>query len=586
MRYSKFFIPSLKEDPKEAVLKSHKLLLRAGYVRQLSGGIYTYLPLGLKSLRKLEEIIRQEMNSAGAVELSMPFVQPLEIWKESGRDEDYGKELLRFKDRQDRDFCLAPTYEEVITDLVKKNVKSYKELPLTLYQIHLKFRDEMRPRFGLMRAKEFIMKDAYSFDADEKGMDESYKKMKHAYENIFKRLGFDFKFIKAEAGEIGGNYSEELMVFSEYGEDKIVICNNCGYAASIDEAESVSDYNDSLVESCRQPRMTKLSTPDKKSIEEVAEYLKIDKTCFAKTIIYESEIGFIAALVRGDREINERKLKKAVKIKNLFLAKEQDVEKITGAPCGFAGPFGLKKQNGVETTDNNSNNSVNILIVIDEEIKNSEYWITGANEKDWHMANVKPGRDFNFDISADIRSVQFGDKCVKCQGILDVKNAIELGHIFKLGEKYSKVLSAKFLDEKGESKYFVMGCYGIGVGRTLQTLVEVFSDENGINLPVSVSPFALAVVNLNVNDEKISEISEKIYEDLTSMGADILYDDRKLSAGIKLKDIDLIGIPFKIVIGNRTVKENKFELEIKKDSSKESFDSLDALYSRIKQLIF
>ena len=577
MRYSHFFIPSLKEDPKEAVLKSHKLLLRAGYVRQLSGGIYTYLPLGLKSLRKLEEIIRQEMNSAGAVELSMPFVQPLEIWKESGRDEDYGKELLRFKDRQDRDFCLAPTYEEVITDLVKKNIKSYKELPLTLYQIHLKFRDEMRPRFGLMRAKEFIMKDAYSFDADEKGLDESYKKMKHAYENIFKRLGFDFKFIKAEAGEIGGNYSEELMVFSEYGEDKIVICNNCGYAASIDEAESVSDYNGPL-ESCRQPRMTKLSTPDRKSVEEVAEYLKVDKTCFAKTIIYESEIGFIAALVRGDREINERKLKKAVKIKNLFLAKEQDVEKITGAPCGFAGPFGLKEQD--------SDLGGNILIVIDEEINNSEYWITGANEKDWHMANVKPGRDFNFDIAADIRSVQAGDKCVKCQGILDVKNAIELGHIFKLGEKYSKALSAKFLDEKGESKYFVMGCYGIGVGRTLQTLVEVFSDENGINLPVSVSPFALAVVNLNVNDENINGISEKIYKDLISMGADVLYDDRKLSAGIKLKDVDLIGIPFKIVIGNRTVKENKYELEIKKDTSKETFDTLDALYLRIKELIF
>ncbi len=597
MRYSHFFIPSLKEDPKEAVLKSHKLLLRAGYVRQLSGGIYTYLPLGLKSLRKLEDIIRREMNDAGAVELSMPFVQPLEIWKESGRDEDYGKELLRFKDRQDRDFCLAPTYEEVITDLVKKNVKSYKELPLTLYQIHLKFRDEMRPRFGLMRAKEFIMKDAYSFDADEKGLDESYKKMKHAYENIFKRLGFDFKFIKAEAGEIGGNYSEELMVFSEYGEDKIVICNNCGYAASIDEAESVSDYNGPL-ESCRQPRMTKLSTPDKKSVEEVAEYLKVDKTCFAKTIIYESEIGFIAALVRGDRDINERKLKKAVKIKNLFLAKEQDVEKITGAPCGFAGPFGLKKQNGHtgvnangntgndDAADINAGDGGNILIVIDEEINNSEYWITGANEKDWHMANVKPGRDFNFDIVADIRSVQAGDKCVKCQGILGIKNAIELGHIFKLGEKYSKVLSAKFLDEKGESKYFVMGCYGIGVGRTLQTLIEVFADENGINLPVSVSPFALAVVNLNVNDEKITEISEKIYGDLTSMGADVLYDDRKLSAGIKLKDIDLIGIPFKIVIGNRTVKENKYELEIKKDSSKETFDSLDALYSRVKQLIF
>ncbi|MHB1546068.1 MAG: proline--tRNA ligase [bacterium] len=569
MRYSSFFIPSLKEDPKEAVLKSHKLLLRAGYVRQLSGGIYTYLPLGLKSLRKLEDIIRQEMNFAGAVELSMPFVQPLDLWKESGRDEDYGKELLRFKDRQDRDFCLAPTYEEVVTDLVKKNIKSYKELPLTLYQIHLKFRDEMRPRFGLMRAKEFIMKDAYSFDSDVAGLDESYKKMKQAYENIFKRLGFDFKFIKAEAGEIGGNYSEELMVFSEYGEDRIVICENCGYAASIDEADSVPDCHGPL-ESCRQPRMTKLFTPDKKSVEEVGGYLKIDKTCFAKTLIYETESGFVAALVRGDREINERKLKKAAGVKNLFLAKEGDVERITGAPCGFAGPFDLKDIN---------------LIVIDEEINNSEYWITGANEKDSHMANVKPGRDFIPDIVASIRSVQPGDKCVSCQGVLNVKNAIELGHIFKLGEKYSSILSAKFLDEKGEARFFVMGCYGIGVGRTLQTLIEVFSDDNGINLPVAVSPFSIAVVSLNANDEKISAVSEKIYSDLSAMGIDVIYDDRKLSAGIKLKDIDLIGIPFKIVVGNRTIKDNKYELNIKKDRTTETFDDLESLYKRADELL-
>ena len=569
MRYSSFFIPSLKEDPKEAVLKSHKLLLRAGYVRQLSGGIYTYLPLGLKSLRKLEEIIRQEMNSAGAVELSMPFVQPLDLWKESGRDEDYGKELLRFKDRQDRDFCLAPTYEEVVTDLVKKNVKSYKELPLTLYQIHLKFRDEMRPRFGLMRAKEFVMKDAYSFDSDDRGLDESYKKMKRAYENIFKRLGFDFKFIKAEAGEIGGNYSEELMVFSEYGEDRIVICENCGYAASIDEADSASDYHGPL-ESCRQPKMTKLFTPDKKSIEEVGEYLKVDKTCFAKTLIYETESGFIAAMVRGDREINERKLKKAAGVKNLFLAKEGDVERITGAPCGFAGPFSL---NGIN------------LIVIDEEISNSEYWITGANQKDAHMANVKPGRDFTPDIVANIRSVQAGDKCVRCSGVLTVKNAIELGHIFKLGEKYSSILNAKFLDEKGEAKFFVMGCYGIGVGRTLQTLIEVFSDDNGINLPVSLSPFSTAVVSLNVNDEKITSVSEKIYSDLTAMGIDVIYDDRKLSAGIKLKDIDLIGIPFKIVVGNRTIKDNKYELNIKKGGITETFGDLESLYQRVRELL-
>ena len=569
MRYSQFFIPSLKEDPKEAVLKSHKLLLRAGYVRQLSGGIYTYLPLGLKALRKLEELIRKEMNAAGAVELSMPFVQPLDLWRESGRDKDYGKELLRFKDRQDRDFCLAPTYEEVITDLVKKNVRSYKELPLTLYQIHLKFRDEMRPRFGLMRAKEFIMKDAYSFDADEAGLDESYKKMRNAYNNIFEKLGFDFKFIKAEAGEIGGNYSEELMVFSEYGEDRIVICENCGYAASIDEACSAGEAA-AAVESCRQPRMAKLATPGKKSVEEVAEYLKVDKVCFAKTIIYETESGFVAGLVRGDREINEHKLKKAAGVKNLFLAKEADVERITGAPCGFAGPFALKAP---------------VTIVIDEEINNSEYWITGANEKDAHMANVRPGRDFAPDLAADIRSVQEGDKCMRCSAGLSVKSAIELGHIFKLGEKYSSILNAKFLDEKGESKFFVMGCYGIGVGRTLQTLVEVFSDESGINLPVSVSPFAVAVVSLNTGDEEITALSEKIYGELAGAGIDVLYDDRKLSAGVKLKDVDLIGVPFKIVIGNRTVKDKKYELAIKADNLKEIYDDLESLYKRVRELV-
>lgn len=568
MRYSKFFIPSLKENPKEAVLKSHKLLLRAGYVRQLSGGIYTYLPIGFKSLKKLEEIIRGEMDEAGAIEFSMPFVQPLDIWKESGRGGDYGKELLRFKDRQDRDFCLAPTYEEVITDLAKRNIKSYKELPLTLYQIHLKFRDEMRPRFGLMRAKEFIMKDAYSFDTDDAGLDKSYKIMRSVYEKIFKRLGFNFKFIKAEAGEIGGSYSEELMVLSEYGEDKIVICDNCGYISKIDDAKSVGDHHEHI-ESCRQPKMTKLCTPDKKSVADVSAYLDIDKKCFAKTMIYETEIGFIVGMVRGDREINEHKLKKVSGVKNLFLAKEADVERITGAPCGFTGPFGLKDIH---------------MTVIDMEIENSEYWITGANEKNAHMANVKPKRDFTSNIAADIRTVQTGDKCEACSGGLNIKNAIELGHIFKLGDKYSNALDAKFLDEKGESKPFIMGCYGIGVGRTLQTLIEVFSDESGINLPVSVSPFTIAVVSLNTGNEEIVNLSETIYNKIKSFGIDVLYDDRRLSAGVKLKDIDLVGIPFKIIIGNRTVKDKKYELSIKKGNIKEIYDDLEDLYNKVREL--
>ena len=567
MRYSQFFIPSLKEDPKEAVLQSHKLMLRAGYVRQLSGGIYAYLPLGYKSLKKLENIIREEMNNAGAIELSMPFVQPLDLWKQSGRDKDYGKELLRFKDRQDRDFCLAPTYEEIITDLVGKNVHSYKELPLTLYQIHLKFRDEIRPRYGLMRAKEFIMKDAYSFDIDSEGLDESYRKMKKAYTNLFKRLGFDFIFIKADSGEIGGSYSEELMVISEYGEDKIAICNNCGYSASLESAASVGNFPEPL-KSCRQPKMTKLATPDKKTIEEVSGYLKIDAESFAKTIIYESEIGFIAAMVRGDREINEHKLKKIAEVKELNLAKEKDIENITCAPCGFAGPFGLQNIK---------------LIVIDEEIQAQEYWITGANEKDFHMANVKPGRDFIADITADIRTVKDGDICLRCAGRLNVKNTIELGHIFKLEEKYSSVMDAGFLDEKGVNKHFVMGCYGIGVGRTLQALIEIFCDDYGINLPVSVSPFAVSVVSLNPNDENIKNIADKIYGDLLKSGIDVLYDDRKLSAGVKLKDNDLIGIPMKIIIGNKTIKENKFELSIRKTGEKEFYDNLDNLYARIKE---
>ena len=568
MRYSQFFIPSLKEDPKEAVLQSHKLMLRAGYIRQLSGGIYAYLPLGYKSLKKLENLIREEMNNAGAIELSMPFVQPLDLWKQSGRDKDYGKELLRFKDRQDRDFCLAPTYEEVITDLAGKNIQSYKELPLTLYQIHLKFRDEMRPRYGLMRAKEFIMKDAYSFDADIEGLDESYRKMKKAYTNIFKRLGFDFIFIKADSGEIGGSYSEELMVISEYGEDKIAICNNCGYSSSLESAVSVGYFPESL-KACRQPRMTKLATPDKKTINEVSEYLKIGSESFAKTIIYETEIGFIASMVRGDREINEHKLKKIAEVKELNLAKEQDVEKITGAPCGFAGPFELKNIK---------------LIIIDEEIQAQEYWLTGANEKDFHMANVKPGRDFTADIVADIRTVKDGDICTRCTGRLNVRNVIELGHIFKLEEKYSSVMDAGFLDENGKKKNFVMGCYGIGVGRTFQALIEIFSDENGINLPVSISPFSVSVISLNPNDENVQNIADKIYEDLLGSGLDVLYDDRKLQAGVKLKDNDLIGIPLKIIVGNKTVKENKYELSIRKSGKKEFFDDLESLYNRVKKL--
>jgi prolyl-tRNA synthetase len=568
MRYSKYFIPSLKEDPKEAVTKGHKLLLRAGYIRQLSGGIYSYLPLGFKTLKKLENLIREEMNKAGAIELSLPYVQPLELWRESGRDKDYGKELLRFKDRQDRDFCLAPTYEEVITDLVKKNVKSYKELPLILYQIHLKFRDEIRPRYGLMRAKEFIMKDAYSFDINDNELDKSYRVMKKAYENIFRRLGFDFRFIKADSGEIGGSFSEELMVFSEYGEDKVVVCNSCNYSSSLDMAQSFNECHEPL-KSCRQPRMTKLFTPDKKSVEEVSEFLKIDKTCFAKTIIYESEIGFIAAMVRGDHEINEHKLKKAAGVKNMFFAKPDDVERITGAPCGFAGPFEL--------------NNIN-LIVIDEEIGNQEYWITGANEKDAHTANVKLYRDFTPDIIAQIRNINNGEKCIRCGSSLSVKNAIELAHIFKLGDKYSSIMDAKFLDENGLSKNFVMGCYGIGAGRTLQTLVEIFSDENGINLPVSVSPFTVSVVSLNANNEEISNIAEKIYNDIIKLGIDVLYDDRKLSAGVKLKDIDLIGIPLKIIIGNKTIKDKQYELVIKKSGQRELYQNLDGLYKRITEL--
>ncbi len=569
MRYSKFFIPSLKEDPKEAAIKSHRLLLRAGYIRQISGGIYAYLPLGFKALKKLENLIREEMNSAGAIEISMPFVQPLELWRQSGRDEDYGRELLRFKDRQDRDFCLAPTYEEAITDLVKKNIRSYKELPLILYQVHLKFRDEIRPRYGLMRAKEFIMKDAYSFDINEEGLDKSYKIMKNAYERIFKRLGFEFRFIKADSGEIGGSFSEELMVFSEYGEDKVVVCSNCGYSASFDDAEWAKEYHESLG-SCRQPRMTKLFTPDKKSVEDVSEYLKIDKACFAKTIIYESEKGFIAAMVRGDHEVNEHKLKKATGIKDLTLAKEEDVERITGSPCGFAGPFRLHGIN---------------LIIVDEEITAQEYWITGANEKDAHMANVKPDRDFTPDIVAKIRNIGDGDMCLRCASRLSVKNTIELGHIFKLGEKYSLTMDAKFLDESGASKNFVMGCYGIGVGRTLQALVEIFSDENGINLPVCISPFIVCVVSLNTGDEKIVSLADRIYNDLLKAGNDVLYDDRKLSAGVKLKDVDLIGIPLKIIIGNKTIKDGKYELAIKKTGKREFYDNLDDLYNKVTTLV-
>jgi len=542
MRYSQYFIPTVKETPSDAEVISHQLMLRAGMVRKLAAGVYNYLPLGLRSIRKVENIVREEMNRAGAIEMLMPAVQPAELWQESGRWEQYGKELLRFKDRKDAEFCMGPTHEEVITDLVRREVRSYRQLPINLYQIQGKFRDEIRPRFGLMRGREFIMKDAYSFDVDETAADVSYDKMYQAYRRIFERCGLRFRAVEADTGSIGGSYSHEFMVLADSGEDAIVSCTACQYAANVEKAE----VRQTTAAEHADPRpLERVATPEKKSIEEVAEFLGVHASSLVKTLVLLADNEPVVALVRGDHELNEIKLKNLLGCDQLEMAGDEVVMKVTGAPAGFAGPVGLT-----------------VKIIADLAVSGMRNFVTGANAKDLHLKNVNFERDFTVAASADIRNVVLGDPCPRCDsGTLEMWRGIEVGHVFKLGTKYSKAMKATYLDADGKEQVIFMGCYGIGIGRTVAACIEQNHDDNGIIFPLPIAPFHCIISALNMKEEQVREAAEAIYGQLLAAGIEVLLDDRDERPGFKFKDADLIGIPMRIVVGSKNLADGKVELK-------------------------
>ncbi len=532
MRMKNLLVPTLREVPAEAEITSHKLMLRAAYIRRAAAGIYSYLPLGLRTLKKVEKIIREEMENAGAQELLMPALLPAEAYQASGRWEVFGPSMFKMKDRYGRDYCLGPTHEEPFTQTVIDEVRSYKEFPMTLYQIQTKYRDEGRPRFGLMRSREFIMKDAYSFDLSEAGLDESYKKMYDAYCRIFKRLGLDFTVVDADSGAMGGSGSQEFMVKSPVGEDSIAYCDDCGYAANYEKAPCVPTDKDFPEGDLT---LEKVKTPDVHTIEELVEFMGTEPYVFAKTIIYKADDKYIAAMVRGDREINEVKLKNLVGcVDDLELAAPSVVRELTHAQVGFAGPVGL-----------------DIPVYADLEVEKMRNFVVGANETDYHYKNVNIHRDFEPAVIADIRVITNGDACPKCGKPIKTAQGIEVGHIFKLGTKYSKALGLTSTDESGKQTVVIMGCYGIGVTRCISAAIEQGNDENGIVLAPSIAPFEVIVIPVNAKEELQMKTAENIYTQLKAAGIDALLDDREERAGVKFKDADLIGIPLKIVAGKK-----------------------------------
>ena len=540
MRFSKLLIPTLKETPAEAEVISHQLMLRAGFIRKLASGIYSYLPLGLAAIRKVEQIVREEMNRAGAQELLLPMVQPAELWRESGRWRKYGPELLRFTDRHQRESCLGPTHEEVITDLVRLNVHSYRELPINLYQIQTKFRDEIRPRFGLMRGREFIMKDAYSFDATNEAAAETYEKMNRAYQRIFSRCGLKFRAVEADSGTIGGSFSHEFMVLADTGEDTIVVCRNCSYAANMEKARAMASPAGGPPELLP---MEKVETPGKRKVEAVTGFLNISAKELVKTLVYLVDGEPVAVLVRGDHEVQEVKLQNLLGAMDVEMADDRQVFDITGVPTGYLGPVGLK-----------------IKVVADLEVMNMSNFAIGANEKNFHCLNVNVGRDFEVSEVADLRMVAAEDRCPSCGGGLELTRGIEVGHIFKLGTAYSQALSATFLTNQGEEQPFVMGCYGIGVSRAVAAAIEQNHDRDGMIFPMPIAPFQVVLLNLSTKDEKITQAAENLYQECLDRGIEVLMDDRDERPGVKFKDADLIGIPIRLVVGRGFSKEGIVEI--------------------------
>lgn len=549
MRWSQTYIPTLRDDPAEAEIVSHRLLVRAGYIRKLAAGVYNYLPLMQRVLLKVTQIVREEMNASGAQEILMPVLHPVELWQQSGRWETVGRELMRARDRHDRDLVLGGTHEEVVTSLIRGEVKSYRQLPLNLYQIQNKFRDEIRPRFGLMRGREFIMKDAYSFDKDQESFKIAYQKMLDAYFKTFERCGLETRMVEADTGAMGGKAAHEFMVIvdTEGGENIIFYCDKCDYAANMDKASSLEVGPELEEES--EKALEKVATPDAKTVEEVTGFLKVPARKLAKTLLYKADGKVIAAMIRGDRQINEIKLKNFLGCINLEMADAQMVEKITGAAVGFAGPLNLK----------------NVTVIADEEVQRLRNLVTGANENDYHFKNVNIGRDFKIDLVTEIRCAQEGEICPRCEkGKLHTNRGIEVGNTFMLGTKYSQALGANFLDVDGKEKPFIMGSYGIGITRTAQAAVEKFHDEKGIIWPASIAPYSVEILPLNVADEMQTKVAFNIYEKMKEQGIEALIDDRDERAGVKFNDADLIGLPLRINVGAKSLKENKVEIGVRR----------------------
>lgn len=549
MRYSQYFLPTLKETPGDAEVVSHQLMARAGMIRKVAAGVYDYLPFGLRVIRKVENIVREEMNRAGAIELLMPAVNPADLWQQSGRWQEYGKELLRFKDRKETDFCIGPTHEEVVTEIVRGTVNSYRQLPLNLYQIQTKFRDEIRPRFGLMRGREFIMKDAYSFDVDDAGADVSYKKMYDAYRRIFERCGLKFRAVEADSGAIGGSFSHEFMVLAETGEDAIVSCNCCDYAANVEKAELRAPIGEAPAPAME---LGKVATPNLKSIEDVAAFLNENPQKMVKTLMLQNEREEnVAVLLRGDHKLNEVKLCNFLDCNHLQMADEALVRKLTGAPTGFSGPIGLTCR-----------------VLADQELAIMSDFGLGANEENYHLTGANHGRDFQVEAFVDLREAMAGDPCPRCEGKLESWRGIEVGHVFKLGSKYSDKMHATVLDDQGKERTLIMGCYGIGIGRTAAAAIEQNHDENGIIWPMPLAPFQVIVTLLNPNDETVLGAGEALYDQLVAEDLEVLLDDRDERPGSKFKDAELLGIPLRVTVGARGLKEQSFELQDRQTGEK------------------
>jgi prolyl-tRNA synthetase len=568
MRFSKLFGKTLRQVPAEAESISHQLLLRSGMIAQEAAGIYSYLPLGWRVLRKIENIIREEMDKAGGQELMLPVLQPFELWQQSGRDVSFGKSLFTLTDRKEHALALGPTHEEVIADLVHRYVQSYRELPLLLYQIQTKLRDEPRPRGGLLRVREFIMKDLYSFDADEAGLDESYQKMCQAYKNIYARLGLPALMVEADSGAIGGKDSHEFMVITETGEDEVIRCSSCGYAANAEKAQfAKTDKTTALSKAAKLLPLEEIATPEAKTIEEVADFVGVPTSQTLKSVFYSADGEFVFVIIRGNLEVNETKLRNALKCSELRLATEREVNEI-GLVAGFASPIGVK----------------GVKVVADDSLTSGSNFIVGANKPGYHLKNANYPRDFQVDLIADIALARPGDSCPRCQGKLSSARGIEVGHIFKLGTFISEKFGASFLDDAGKSRPIIMGCYGIGLGRLLAAIVEQSHDDKGIIWPLSVAPYQVYLCPLSLDKPAVAPTAEKIYQELQKEGIEVLFDDRDDSPGVKFNDADLLGIPLRLTLSPRTLQSQSVEAKWRAEKEIQLLP-LDNLATTVKQLL-